>query len=41
MKAADQSLTFGVDVRNVRNVLEYEEVRTLRITCGMFRDWML
>ena len=33
LKVVDQSLTFGMDVRNVRNVLEYEDVRTFRIAC--------
>ena len=41
MKVVDQSLTFGMDVRNVRNVLEYEDVRTFRIDCRIFKEWML
>ena len=41
MKAVDESWTFGKDVRNVRNVYEYEEVRTFRIACGIFKEWRL
>ena len=37
LKVVDQSLTFGMDVRNVRNVLEYEDVRTFRIACRIFK----